>query len=83
MQCYAPLNLIDMIDQVFEWIENIPKETHEEYLNNLDKYKVIIDKTPNKFLKFHLNDCLKKERYELAQYIKDKAMTRGFDINGA
>ena len=70
-----------MIEQIFNWIDNIPEDTHEEYLSKLDKYKVIIDKTPNKFLKFHLDDCIKKEHYELAQYTKDKALTKGFDLN--
>lgn len=73
-----------MIEQIIHnWLENIPEDTHEEYLSKLDKYKEIIDKTPNKFLKFHLDDCIKKEHYELAQYIKDKALTRGFNLNGA
>lgn len=69
-----------MIDQIIKWIEDAPEDTHEQYLSNLDKYKVIIDKTPNKFLKFHLDDCIKKEHFELAQYIKDKAESIGFDL---
>ena len=73
-----------MIEQIIHnLIENIPEDTHEEYLSKLDKYKEIIDKTPNKFLKFHLDDCIKKERYELSQYIKETALTREFDLNGA
>ena len=68
---------------IYNWLENIPNDTHEEYLNKLDKYKEIIDRTPNKFLKFHLDYCIKKEHYELAQYIKDKALDRGFNINSA
>ena len=54
---------------ILNWIENIPKDTHEQYLTKLDKYKDIIDRTPRKFMNFHLDDCIKKEHYELAQYI--------------
>ena len=59
---------------------DLPEDTHDQYLSQLDRYKEIIDRTPNKFLRFHLDDCIKKERYELAQYIKDKAQSRGFDL---
>jgi hypothetical protein len=68
---------------IYNWLENIPEDTHEEYLSKISDYKEIIDKTPNKFLKFHLDDCIKKERYELAQYIKDKAISREFNLSGA
>lgn len=72
-----------MINKIIKWIEEAPEDTHEEYLSKLDKYKIIIDKTPNKFLKFHLDTCIKKEQYELAQYITEKAINRGFDLNVA
>ena len=50
--------------------------------DELNKYKELIDKTPNKFLKFHLKDQIQKEHYELAQYIKETALKRGFDLYG-
>ena len=72
-----------MIEEIIHnLIDNIPEDTHEEYLMKLNKYKELIDKTPNKFLKFHLNDQIKKEHYELAQYIKETALKRGFDLYG-
>jgi hypothetical protein len=61
-----------IVDRIFHCIDNIPRDTHDEYLSKLDKYKEIIDKTPHRFLDFHLNDSIVNERYELAQYIKDK-----------
>ena len=72
-----------MIEEIIHnLIDNIPEDTHEEYLMKLNKYKEIIDKTPNKFLKFHLKDQIKKEHYELARYIKETALKRGFDLYG-
>lgn len=69
-----------MINEIINLLENIPLDTREQYLDKLAKYKEIIDKTPNKFLDFHLNDSVKKEHYELAQHIKDTANFRGFVI---
>lgn len=66
---------------IFKALNNLPQESHEEYLNNLDEYKKIIDRTPNKFLEYHLKTCLKKEQYELAEYIKITAQNRGFLIS--
>lgn len=57
---------------IYNLLKNIPEDTHDEYLSKLTKYKKLIDRTPDKFLNFHLTDCIKKERYELAQYIKNK-----------
>ncbi len=70
-----------MIGEIIQnWLDNIPEDTHEEYLSKLDKYKEIIDKTPNKFLSFHLTDCVEKEHYELAEYIKQTALKRNFEL---
>jgi hypothetical protein len=64
----------------FDDLENSPPESHEQYLKNLPRYKEFIDKTPNKFLNFHLNDAIKNERYELAAYIKKTAEKRNFKL---
>lgn len=61
-------------------LENLHTDTHEQYLSNIDAYKDIIDRSPNKFLKFHLDDCIKKEHYELAEYIKQTAIKRNFEL---
>jgi hypothetical protein len=53
-------------------IKSTPKETHEEYMKNLPTYMNIIDRTPDKFLQYHLDNAVRDERYELAQYIKDR-----------
>lgn len=70
--------LTNFMNSLFDFLEDIPPETHEKYLQNLPKYKEIIDRTPNKFLDFHLDDSIKKERYELAEYIKQTAIKRNF-----
>ena len=65
---------------ILEWLKNIPPDTPSQYMENLNKYKEIIDRTPNKFLKQHLDNSIKDEQYELAQHIKDTADKRGFDL---
>ena len=55
-------------------------EPHELYLKNLETYKNKIDKTPDKYLKFCLQDAVSKEQYELAEYIKKVAIKRNFHI---
>jgi protein-arginine kinase activator protein McsA len=57
---------------IIDALDNIPEDTHEEYLEKLPEYKDIIDRSPYKFLKSHLKTAVKNEQYELAQYIHDK-----------
>ena len=68
------------IDSIIDILSNCIEDTHEKYLNKLPKYKAIIDKSPNKFLGFHLKYCVEKEQFELAQYIKEVAKERMFTI---
>lgn len=63
-----------------EVFNNDEQESHESYLNNLDKYKEHIDQSPNKFLKYHLENALFNEQYELAEYIKQTAKNRNFKL---
>jgi len=63
---------------IMNWLNSIPEDTHEQYLQNLPRYKEIINNTPNHFLQFHLDDVIKKEQYELAEHIKNVANTRGY-----
>jgi len=67
-------------EEIIFWIENAPEDTHEQYLRKLDKYKEIIDTIPNNLLRFHLDDQVKKEHYEVAQYIKETAEKRNFSL---
>lgn len=76
----AKSNIHFLFNAVSNWLDNIPEDTHEEYLGKLDRYKDIIDRTPNKFLNFHLKDSIQKEHYELAAYIKEVAENRGFKL---
>ena len=55
-------------------------DTLQEYLKKIDSYKKLVDKTPNRFLQYHLDDQVKKEHYEIAQYIKETADKRGFTL---
>jgi hypothetical protein len=55
-----------------------PKISKEELL---EKYKLLVDKTPDKFLKQHLDWSIKEENFELAAYIRDVAEARGVVIN--
>ncbi|WP_438423123.1 hypothetical protein [Aquimarina macrocephali] len=72
---------LDMVlRRIAQIVESTPEETHEEYLKNLEKYKNIIDKTPNNFLKYHLDDQINKEHFELAEYIITIAFERGFSF---
>lgn len=75
------LNVNEMFSEFLNIINNISEQNLDEYLSNIDKYKNIIDRTPNKFLKFHLDDSIKKEWFELAHYIKETANKRNFKIN--
>ena len=61
-------------------IEEIEDETHEEYIKKLPQYQELVDKSPDKYLKYHLKNSIEKERYELAQYIKSVAQKRGFNL---
>ena len=45
--------------------------TREFYLKNLDRYKDIIDRSPDKFLNQHLNTAVEKEEFEIAAYTRD------------
>lgn len=54
--------------------------THEKYLESLPKMKELMDKTPDKWLQFHLDNSIKDEHYELAAYIRDIAKQRGVPI---
>lgn len=47
----------------------------------LAKYKSIIDRTPDKFLKYHLDWSIKVEEFELAAYIRDTATQRGVALS--
>ena len=68
------------VNQLFNKLDNLPPDTHEEYLSKLKTYKGYVDDSPNKFLKFHLDTALKLEQYELAQHIKDVAESRNFEL---
>lgn len=57
---------------------NQPKMTKEE---KLAKYKNIIDKTPDKWLKYHLDWSVKEEEFELAAYIRYIAKYRNVDVS--
>lgn len=72
--------MLQFVNNLFKALENIPDDTHEEYLEKLEKYKDVIDRTPNRFLKFHLDDQVKKEHYELAEYIKQTAARRQYKL---
>ena len=65
---------------IFGLIDNFPQPSIEEYLNNLPKYKEIVDKTPDKWLQFHLDNAIKDEWFELAAYIRDTATRRGITV---
>lgn len=54
-----------------------PKLTAEE---RLFKYKKLVDRTPDKWLKYHFDWSVKEEEYELAAYIKSVAEKRGVVI---
>lgn len=56
---------------------NPPKITAEERLN---KYKQLVDKTPDKWLQYHFDWSIQEEHYELAAYIKSVAKVRGVVI---
>lgn len=71
-------NIHDILN---DCLNNLPPDTHEEYLGKLEEYKKIMDESPNKFLDSHLETALKNEQYELAQYIKDVAEKRKFKLN--
>lgn len=57
---------------------NPPKLSEEE---RVEKYKGFVDKTPDKWLKYHLDWSIKEEEFELAAYIRDVAKNRGVDIS--
>lgn len=46
----------------------------------LERYKVIIDKTPDKFLQYHFDWSIKSEHYELSEYIKQTAEKRNLKL---
>lgn len=71
-----------MIEELIKIFSDNTPETHESYLKNLSSYKGIIDRTPNKFLDYHLKNAVNQEQYELAQHIKETAEKRGFILNG-
>jgi hypothetical protein len=56
---------------------NQPEKSKEE---TLEAYRSIIDNTPDKWLKYHLDWSVKEEEFELAAYIRDVAKSRGVDI---
>lgn len=56
------------------------KIPHDQYLKNIPAYKKIIDDSPNKFLSFHLKNSIKDEQYEIAEYIKQTAIERNFEL---
>lgn len=70
----------NIFTQFFIDLDNLTPDTIEEYLLKLPQYKIIIDKTPNKFLAFHLSNAIKNEQFELAEYISQTAKTRNFII---
>ncbi len=57
---------------------NPPKLSKEE---RLAKFKSIIDKTPDKWLKYHLDWSINEEEFELAAYIRDLATKRGVHLS--
>lgn len=57
---------------------NPPKLSKEERLN---KYKIIIDKTLDKWLKYHLDWSVDEQEFELAAYIIDVAKIRGVNVS--
>ena len=76
------MNLHQLAKILYDALEELGnrKIPHSEYLENLPAYKEIIDNTPNKFLKFHLENAIKDEQFELAQYIKETAEKRKFNL---
>jgi len=44
---------------------------------SIEKMKKLADDTPDKWLQFQLNNCLKNEYYEVAAHIRDIAQKRG------
>lgn len=54
--------------------------TEMPYEEFVERAKAIIDKTPDKFLQYHLDDCIKKEYFEVAAYIRDIADLRGVNL---
>jgi protein-arginine kinase activator protein McsA len=63
--------LCNMMDQT------LPYRTHEQKLKT---YKEIVDKTPDKWLRYHLDWAVENEEYELAAYIRDIAIQRNVNI---
>jgi hypothetical protein len=72
----------EYVNAIFNAMKEAPPESKEDYLKNLPDYKECIDKSPNKFLDFHLKNAIKDEQYELAQHIVDVAKERGFNLKG-
>lgn len=65
----------DFVNMLCPTHQKISKE------ERLEKYKTIVDKTPDKWLKCHLDWAVREEEFELAAYIRDVAITRGVDIS--
>lgn len=55
--------------------------TEMSYEEFVEKAKTIIDRTPDCFMQYHLDDCIKKEYFEIAAYIRDVAANRGLKLN--
>ncbi|MCB0474939.1 MAG: hypothetical protein KDC69_04645 [Flavobacteriaceae bacterium] len=73
---------MSLFGEIFEkLIESFEEhqETHEQYLEKLDEYKILVDKSPDRFLKFHLDNAVRDEHYELASYIKEEMENRGLN----
>ena len=66
------------VEELFDSMNN--EISNEEYLANLPTYKAIADRSLDGYLKQHLEDSIKKEWYELAQYIKEIADKRGVNV---
>lgn len=66
-------DLINAIAQIFD----LAQLSEEE---KLVRYKLLIDRTPDSWLKQQLESAVKDEMYELAAYIRDIAKQRGVDI---
>lgn len=74
------VNIIFSADELISAIVMSLDLSHLSEEEKLKRYKLLIDRTPDKLLNQHLDSAIKDEMYELAAYIRDVAKQRGVDI---
>lgn len=77
----VPIKSIRLVtsDEFIELLTGVTKIERPKQ-EMLERYKAIIDKTPDKFLQYQFDWSIKSEHYELSEYIKQTAEQRNFKL---